>query len=86
MGKKEPKLVITDGLHAYKEAFKSEFHDSKFSTRYAVGSGFDLNSILERMQGNIRGRERVMRGLRIEGTSSLRDIGFAIILSGLIKL
>lgn len=66
--KRKPKLVITDGLHAYRGAFKSEFHDPKFSIRYAIHSGFGLNSILERMQGNIRGRERATRGLKINET------------------
>lgn len=70
--KKKPKLVITDGLQAYKGAFKSEFHDPKFSVRYAINSGFGLNSILERMQGNIRGRERAMRGLKKDETPFFR--------------
>jgi putative transposase len=66
--KKKTKLVITDGLQAYKGAFKSEFCDPKVSTRYMIKSVFGLNAILERMQGNIRGRERAMRGLKIDET------------------
>jgi transposase-like protein len=59
-GKKKPKLIMTDGLQSYKGAFKSEFHDYEFSTRYAINSGFGPNSFIERMQENIREREKWM--------------------------
>jgi putative transposase len=68
IGKKKPKLIITDGLQAYKRAFKIEFHDSKFSVRYVINSGFGLNGILERMQSGIREREKVLRGLKVDKT------------------
>jgi putative transposase len=68
VGKKKPKLIITDGLQSYKGAFKSEFHDNKFSTRYAINSGFGLNSFIERMQENIREREKIMHGLKNDNT------------------
>ena len=67
-GKKKPKLIITDGLQSYKGAFKSEFHDYEFSTRYAINSGFGLNSFIERMQENIREREKIMHGLKKDDT------------------
>ena len=67
-GKKKPKLIITDGLQSHKAAFKSEFHENRFSTRYAINSGFGLNSFIERMQENIREREKTMHGLKRDET------------------
>ncbi len=66
--KRKPKLVITDGLRAYSGAFRSEFHDPKFSTRYAIESGIGKNAIIERMQENIRERYKVTHGLKKDDT------------------
>jgi putative transposase len=70
VGNKKPRLMVTDGLASYKRAFNSEFYDHHQSRKHIADVGLQesLNSVLERMHGSIREREKVMRGIKVEGT------------------
>jgi len=67
MGKK-PMTIITDGLSAYHEAYKKEFWTLKGQRtehiRHITVRGDRNNNKMERLNGEIRDREKVMRGLK----------------------
>jgi transposase-like protein len=75
MGKK-PMTFITDGLPAYNEAYKKEFWTLKGPrtehVRHIKLSGDIHNNKMERMNGEIRDREKTMRGLKIDDTAILQ--------------
>lgn len=63
-----PKLMITDGLQSYKEAFNKEFFTQKgirsVHLRHIRLQGDMNNNKMERMNGEFRDREKVARGLK----------------------
>jgi len=64
----QPKTLITDSAPNFHEAFKNEFCTQKLETRpehtrYIRMNGQVHNNKMERMNGEIRDRERVMRTL-----------------------
>jgi transposase-like protein len=65
---KRPGVIITDGLGSYQEAHSQEFYTMKNPrTRHIHSiklSGDMNNNKMERMNGEIRDREKVMRGLK----------------------
>jgi transposase-like protein len=68
IAEKNPKTLITDGAPNFHEAFKDEFWTQKVGTRpeHIRDIRFDgtvHNNKMERMNGEIRDRERVMRTL-----------------------
>lgn len=72
---KQPKTIITDGLRSYHEAYKKEYwtlkgprteHIRKISFR-----GKHENNKMERFNGEIRDREKTMRGLKTKETPIL---------------
>jgi len=68
MGRK-PKTLITDGLPSYREAYLKEFYTHKLETRtehiHSIRiQGDHNNNKMERLNGEIRDREKVMRGLK----------------------
>jgi transposase-like protein len=74
---KKPMTLITDGLPAYRDAYKKEFWTIKKETRTehinAIKlSGNMTNNRMERFNGEIRDREKVMRGLKIKDTPILK--------------
>ena len=75
MGKK-PLTFITDGLFAYKEAYKREFYTKKYPRtqhiRHITIRGDKNNNKMERMNGEIRDREKTMRGLKTKDTAILQ--------------
>jgi transposase-like protein len=76
MGKK-PMTFITDGLPAYHDAYKKEFWTQKKETRTehinAIKLNGDMhNNKMERMNGEIRDREKTMRGLKTKDTAILQ--------------
>jgi len=76
MGKK-PKVLVTDGLKAYMDACQSEWWTMKKETRTRhvrniTMKGQHNNNKMERLNGEIRDREKVMRGLKNEGTPILK--------------
>jgi transposase-like protein len=74
MGKK-PMTFITDGLPAYHDAYKKEFFTLKNPrtkhVKHIKLSGDMNNNKMERMNGEIRDREKTMRGLKKADTDIL---------------
>ena len=66
---KNPRLLITDGLHSYSVAAKKEYqtnhgHSGAVHVRDIAIDGVIHNNKMERMNGEFRDRERVMRGVK----------------------
>jgi len=66
---KKPMTLITDGLRAYHDAYKKGFWTHKIETRtkhirHITLRGDHNNNKMERMDGEVRDREKVMRGLK----------------------
>jgi transposase-like protein len=74
MGKK-PMTIITDGLPAYNEAYKKEFRTLAYPRtehiRHITIRGDRNNNKMERFNGEIRDREKTMRGLKKNDTPIL---------------
>lgn len=77
MGKKatgtKPMTLITDGLSAYHDAYKKAFWTQKKETRTEHINAIKLNgdtnnNKMERFNGEVRDREKVMRGLKRNDT------------------
>ncbi|WXG46491.1 MAG: DDE-type integrase/transposase/recombinase [Candidatus Atabeyarchaeum deiterrae] len=73
---KKPLTLITDGLSAYHLAYKKEFYtNSKPRTehiQHITIRGDHNNNKMERFNGEIRGREKVIRGLKKSNTPILK--------------
>lgn len=73
---KKPLTFITDGLASYNEAFKREFYSKSYPRpthiRHISIKGDKNNNKMERMNGEIRDREKTMRGLKIKETPILK--------------
>jgi transposase-like protein len=74
MGKK-PKTLITDGLRTYQEAFYNEYYSfeegfSEHIHKIALTDKHNNNK-MERFNGEVRDREKVMRGLKTKETPIL---------------
>jgi transposase-like protein len=69
---KKPLTLITDGLPAYHQAYKSEFYTAREPRtrhiRHITIRGDRNNNKMERFNGEIRDREKVMRGLKTKET------------------
>jgi hypothetical protein len=68
--------LITDGLPAYHDAYKKEFWTMKKETRtehvrHITIRGDHNNNKMERMNGEVRDREKTMRGLKTKDTPIL---------------
>lgn len=64
-----PKVLITDGLQAYHDAYKKEFmmkDRKKYATHFQhIHMKNDMNNnMMERMNGEFRDREKVVRGIK----------------------
>jgi transposase-like protein len=72
---KQPMTIITDGLPAYHDAYKKEFWTLKGPRTEHVNaiklSGDRNNNKMERFNGEIRDREKTMRGLKKNKTPIL---------------
>ena len=78
---KRPETLITDGLPAYRDAFNKEFYtNNKPQSQHInaiklTGHGNTANNNkMERINGEIRDREKVMRGLKIKETPILQGM------------
>jgi putative transposase len=71
----KPVTMITDGLPAYNDAYKKEFWTLKGPrtehVRHIKLKGDMNNNKMERLNGEIRDREKVMRGLKKKDTPIL---------------
>jgi len=72
---KNPETIITDGLPAYHDAYKKEFWTLKGPRTEHVNAiklrGDMNNNKMERFNGEVRDREKVMRSLKKEDTPIL---------------
>ncbi len=78
---KIPGVLITDGLPAYHDAFKREFYSRMYPQPRHVNAikitGHESeanNNKMERINGEIRDREKTMRGLKKKDTSILKGM------------
>jgi len=76
---KQPKTLVSDGAANFHEAYNQEFHTSRLDTRtehihHIRLQGDFNNNKMERMNGEIRDRERVMRTLEKADTPILSGI------------
>jgi transposase-like protein len=74
---KKPKTLITDGLRSYRDAWFREFFTIEKETRtehirHIRFQGDIDNNKMERLNGEIRDREKVMRGLKKSDTPILK--------------
>jgi putative transposase len=67
---KQPKTIITDGLASYYDASKQIYPDAKH-VRHITLRGDHNNNKMERLNGEIRDREKTMRGLKVNETAML---------------
>ena len=72
----KPKVLITDGLRSYKDAYQKEFwaqkrEDRTIHIKHIRLRGDHNNNKMERLNGEIRDREKVMRGLKKPDTPIL---------------
>ena len=77
IAKKQPKTFITDGLGSYQEAYEKEYvHPTGEKTIHVRKITFNgtvhNNNKMERMNGEIRDREKTMRGLKNTNTPILQ--------------
>lgn len=72
---KKPKTFISDGAFNFHLAYKKEFYSNKQDTkhiRHITLKGDHNNNKMERMNGEIRDREKVMRGLKTKSSPILK--------------
>jgi transposase-like protein len=73
-------ILVTDGLPAYRDAFNREFFTLKNPKSKHIGTirlaGDMQNNKMERLNGEIRQREKVIRGLKKPDTPILAGIQF----------
>ncbi|HKZ39354.1 MAG TPA: DDE-type integrase/transposase/recombinase [Candidatus Hodarchaeales archaeon] len=79
IAEKQPKTLITDGAPNFHEAYLQEFYTQELATRTEhireiALNGQRHNNKMERMNGEIRDRERVMRTLEKTDTPILRGM------------
>jgi transposase-like protein len=72
---KKPLTFITDGLPSYHDAFKKEFRTLGLPqtkhVRHITLKGDHNNNKMERMNGEVRDREKVLRGLKKDDSAML---------------
>ena len=69
---KKPKLLITDGLPSYRAAYNKEYRSAGNKHLNTIRlTGKHNNNKMERVNGEIRDREKTMRGLKKRDTSIL---------------
>jgi transposase-like protein len=68
---KEPKVLITDGLPSYSVACRAVYKGAKHVRKITFDGKVHNNNKMERMNGEIRDREKTMRGLKKKRTPIL---------------
>lgn len=78
---KVPAVLITDGLPSYHDAFNKEFYTNTCprprhinAIKLSGHTGDENNNKMERINGEIRDREKVMRGLKKKDTAILKGM------------
>lgn len=70
--KKQPKIFITDGLPTYSVSAKKVFPKAKHIRKIGFDRTVHNNNKMERMNGEIRDREKTMRGIKTKDTAILQ--------------
>jgi putative transposase len=68
---KAPKTLITDGLMSYSNARQKVYPETNHIREIRL-TGIIHNNKMERMNGEVRDREKVMRGLKTKDTAVLK--------------
>jgi transposase-like protein len=80
VGKIKPDSIVADGLHSYEDAFKKEFFTLRNPrTEHVCMPRFidsTNNNLIERLNGTVREREKVMRGFKKEESAQQILEGF----------
>jgi putative transposase len=75
---KRPETLITDGLSSYHDAFVKEFYTTRRPQSQHINAikltGSTNNNKMERINGEIRDREKTMRGLKKKNTPILQGM------------
>ena len=76
---KQPKTLVSDGAANFHEAYLKEFYTRKLETRtehirHIRLPGDRNNNRMERMNGEIRDRERVVRGVKIDDSPLIKGL------------
>jgi len=70
-----PSILVTDGMQSYNEAYKKEYwtlrNPRTVHLRKVGFKGMITNNRVERLHGTVREREKVMRGMKKQGTAML---------------
>lgn len=74
---KPPKRIVTDKLSSYIDGIERVFGADSSHIRGGIRAEVD-NNLSERLQGTIRQREKVMRGLKSQETAQLFMDGWAL--------
>jgi hypothetical protein len=78
VARKKPLTLITDGAQNYQRAFKREFYTNynpmSVYVRDIRFGGQVHNNKMERMNGEVRDREKVMRGIKRMDTPILKGV------------
>lgn len=69
---KEPKILITDGLPSYAVAAEQALPETKHIRKITLDGKVHNNNKMERLNGEIRDREKTMRGLKKKRTVMLQ--------------
>ena len=72
---KKPKVFISDGAKNFHQAWKKEFYSNRQDSkhiRHITLRGDHNNNKMERLNGETRDREKVMRGLKVKETPILK--------------
>lgn len=69
---KQPKILITDGLPSYSVACEQVFETTKHIRKITLNGKVHNNNKMERINGEIRDREKTMRGLKRNRTPILQ--------------
>jgi putative transposase len=75
---KYPKVIMTDSLNAYLDGISLSFGNQTRHLRTKKFAVKPNNNLIERMQGTIKGRTKVMRGLKSIDTAKLIMEGFLV--------
>ncbi len=79
---KRPIAVVHDGLQSYNEAFRKEFYRNKGPQTQNIRSvgqrDKGLNQSIERINGTIRDREKVMRGMDTDKSAQIQADGMRV--------
>jgi len=75
---KYPKVIMTDSLSAYLDGISLTYGNQARHLRVKKFTVKPNNNIIERLQGTIKGRTKVMRGLKSYETAKLITDGFMV--------